>query len=296
MATTKEINEQIDRLANLDILVKTYEEIAATNIRKVRTSVVRNRDFIEEIDKIFQELKASHKHEVARIQARKNKHTTHPLDSLTEHNGKTVAVFLAANAALYGDVIDKTFALFSDYLSKNDCEAAIVGKLGMSMYQESGQTKPVSFFEFPDNGTDPDDLKKVVTFLLQYEKIMVFYGRFKSIVNQEAVVSDIYGEQVNREEETSQKEHVDEMHYLYEPSLEKILEFFEAEIFASIFEQTLNESQLAKNASRMQLLDNAIQNIGDSLKKEQYTKRILAHRAINTKQVNALSGISLWNK
>ncbi len=84
--------------------------------------------------------------------------------------------------------------------------------------------------------------------------------------------------------------------YLFEPSLEKILQFFEAEIFASIFEQTIHESQLAKNGSRMLLLDNASQNIKDSLKKTELHLRILKHRQTNTKQLNALTGMSMWGK
>ena len=45
--------------------------------------------------------------------------------------------------------------------------------------------------------------------------------------------------------------------YIFEPSLETIVIFFETEIFSSLLEQVFHESRLAKLASRMVLLDRA---------------------------------------
>ena len=51
------------------------------------------------------------------------------------------------------------------------------------------------------------------------------------------------------------------------------MEFFEAEIFASLFEQTIFESQLAKFASRMTSLELRVENIRDILKKINLEKK-----------------------
>jgi F0F1-type ATP synthase gamma subunit len=83
-------------------------------------------------------------------------------------------------------------------------------------------------------------------------------------------------------------------HYLFEPSLEKIITFFEDEIFTGIIQQTVTESELARYASRITTLDIARENINNKLKAINLEKRVATHRLLNKKQSEALSGISLW--
>ena len=83
--------------------------------------------------------------------------------------------------------------------------------------------------------------------------------------------------------------------YFFEPSLEKIMAFFEAEIFSSIFEQTIFESQLAKFASRMTSLEIRVEKIKELLKQIDIEKQKVKHRIMNKKQLDVLSSISLWS-
>ena len=202
-----------------------------------------------------------------------------------------MCLLLSSNTGLFGEIINKTFTLFDTEIQKGNVDIAVVGKLGATMLQQTHPGISLTFFEYPDNGTDATELGKITSFLVQYEKVFVFHGQFETVVSQLPVIANLYGI-----EETIGQTSKKEVKYLFEPSLDKILQFFEAEIFASIFEQTVHESQLSKNASRMLLLDNASQNIKDSLKKTEMRLRVLKHREVNTKQLNALTGISLWNR
>lgn len=83
---------------------------------------------------------------------------------------------------------------------------------------------------------------------------------------------------------------------MFEPSLEKILEFFEKQIFASIFEQTMRESQLAKTASRLTTLDTASENIIKKLSIVTSEKNRTFHRQQNKKQLETFSSRRLWGK
>ena len=105
------------------------------------------------------------------------------------------------------------------------------------------------------------------------------------MVSQVPTVLDVYGQ-----EEKSLLENTSELNkYLFEPSLETILIFFEKEIFASIISQTIKESELAKYAARMVALDSSIQNVKEALKKVELQKRLIAHREANKKQLEAIS-------
>ena len=77
---------------------------------------------------------------------------------------------------------------------------------------------------------------------------------------------------------------------------DKIMKFFEAQIFASLFEQTVFESQLAKFASRMTSLELRVENIKDVLKDVALEKEKVRHRIINKKQLETFSSMALWSQ
>lgn len=290
MINRKEVLSEIERLGSISTMVQAYEEIAAMRMRKIRDSVLQTRDFLTGITEVFREVQASYKKEVERLMHKKRIKDPSKM-SFIQRNGKTITIFISANTGLYGDIVKKTFYMFLDEIKKEKTDIAIVGRLGKSLFDEAMPNKSVQFFESPDGFVDREAVKKVAEFLVQYEKIIVYYGQFENVVNQvptRAVISDT-------ELAASNTEKGEELRYLFEPSLERIMEFFESEIFASIFEQTMHESHLAKFASRMVTLDKALENIKQELKKVQFQKRVIHHRSVNKKQLDAISGMSLWS-
>ena len=77
--------------------------------------------------------------------------------------------------------------------------------------------------------------------------------------------------------------------YIFEPSVEKILMFFETQIFASLFDQAVRENQLAKFASRILSMDRASDNIRNRLKELNLQSMRISHYLVNKKQINSLS-------
>ena len=84
------------------------------------------------------------------------------------------------------------------------------------------------------------------------------------------------------------------VNYLFEPSVEDILEVFQSEILASVFGQTIYESQLAKFASRILHLDDSLQNVDQRLQTVHIDYRRLQHDLMSRKQLSRMSGVSLW--
>ena len=289
--TDKEVKQEINHLSNIKILVVAYEEIAASYMRRVRNNVVQKREFLDGIFLIFQQVKASYKAEIEKLLRKKKGKKTM---SIKKGNGKKVLVFISANTGLYGDIVKKTYDLFMEEVKKGQTDITIIGRLGTVLFQGETENHPFTYFDFPDNRVDSDLLRKIILHLIEYEEIIVFYGKFQTVVNQIPIRSNIAGDEVlaNKQEEASKTI----IKYIFEPSLENILKFFESEIFASIFEQTVYESQLAKFASRMITLDKANENIKETLKKAYFTEQKIKHRTLNAKQLNSLSSFSLWGK
>lgn len=289
MISKKGIIQEIDNLSGLKIMVETYEEIAASRIRKTRESVLKSRFFVEDLNLIFSEVKMSYKKEIDML-LKRNRIKDPNKATFYLRNGKTLFLLVSANTGLYGDLVKNTYDMFLEEIKKENAEVAIIGKQGLNLFLNEKINKKYTYFDFPDGGIDDEQLKKIVTFLLQYQRIVVFFSKFQSIITQKAEMADISGN-IEEQETTGVP-----VKYFFEPSIEKILAFFEQEIFASIFEQTMKESQLAKFAARIVTLDSSTENIKKRLDQMLYEKNKLIHSEENKKQLQTFSSMRLWSR
>ncbi len=287
MLTERQLTIEKEKLSELRILVETYETIAASSMRKIRSSVLTNRAFHEGLNRLFLEIKLAHHEKRIRLLRGKNLGATISFSAIPR-NGKTVYVLLSANTGLYGDIIARTFDLFSRKPKDSMTEIVIIGKIGKSLFESRFPGVHYTYFDFPDTHILQEDLKKITNHLSQYETVIAFHGSFKSFPAQIPVSTNVSGEVLPPA--TGEKPG----RYLFEPTLERVTFFFETEIFASLLEQVFYESRLAKLASRLTLLDRASLHISEASEKTSQTLQLFVHRSFNRRQINALSGISLW--
>lgn len=288
MENQRSIENEILGLESLQRLVETYQEIAAGRMRKVKDSVLKNREFLDGLNEIFQQVKYSHKKELERLLKKRKIKDLSEL-SLHKHNDKTVSVLLSANTMLYGDILRRTFKKFVTDVSMIDTDIVIVGKVGLQFYKASKMGKPYKFFDLSDSAMDAKNLKEIIDYVVQYERVSVYHCRFEDILTQVATQQYITGdiaEAVGMEEKA--------VPYIFEPTLEDVLVFFEVELLAAIFEQTVYESNLSKFTSRMISLDSAIDSIRNRLVEADFTRQRIKHRVMNKEQLASISGISLW--
>lgn len=283
----KKITEDLELMEGLS---RAYANIASTRMQSVRGTVLSSRDFLLALDEIFAEVRESFRAEVKKL----SKKRTGGAITFIPHNGKTASVFLSANTGLYGDVIQKTFNLFAEEFRTKGTEATVVGKLGLSLFLGAFPKTPYTYFDFPDYGTNKDNLSNIIKHLVQYDEIHIFFGKFRSLVNQEPNVYNISAQNPFEAAETTKKTGKKIDKYLFEPSLEEILVFFETEMFTSLFEQSISEGQLAKFASRMIAMDRAGENIKDELKKVRLERMRILHSEQNKKITNTFASIALW--
>lgn len=285
MITKQKIRAEIQDLNALRTLVRAYEEIASVRMKKTRDSVLWNRFFIENLNSIFEEVRASYIVEMKKLAKKRRKAGD---DSVTflSHNGKTVCVFLSANTGLYGGIIQATFDNFMKEVKERDVEVTIIGRHGLSLFLEVAGGHPYTYFDMTDQNVDQRQMGEIIKHLVKYEEIHVYYGEFVNAVTQKPSVLSVSAEVSLKEDEQGKK-----VTYIFEPTLEEILRFFETETFASLFSQTVSESQLAKFASRVLAMDKAEDNIKRSLKSAQFESLKIRHHAANRRQTNSLAGI-----
>lgn len=295
MPQRKIISENLEALNSLKDLAESYEEIAVIRMQKIKDSVLKTRDFLQDLSDVFVDLKSSHDREVRDLIA-KRKTGDKTILPLLQKNGKTLLVYLSSNGRLYGSVTQKTYKLFMQDLKKPENqsgEVLIIGSAGKDMYEASGAVKPFTYFEIPDVGVDLVHIKQLMQKFLQFEKVHVYYGKFDNVVNQTPIGTSITGENIFESEvvETINRED----RFIFEPVLEKIFYFFETQIIANLFSQTLLENQLARHASRVNAMEEALIHIEEESKKLVRAKNVIKHQLQNRKQLETIAGLSLWS-
>jgi len=288
MITKQLIKQDIDEFNNLENLMGVYEEIAAIRMKRVRGMVLKNRDFLEGITKIFQEVQISYKKQLGKLM--KQKKITDPAKiSVIPRNGKTAYLYISVNQGLYGSIVADTFGIVADAFEKQKADVFIIGSIGKALFENRFPTLPYTYFPMADDRIDHNQLKMLIQQLIPYDTVIGFYGVFQSVVSQKPTARAVSG--MVSASETEQK-----VPFFFEPDLEQVAIFFETEIFASLFEQILHESFLARYASRMISLTIATDTIEKKRKAADILYRNADHILINQKQLNLLSGLLRWRK
>lgn len=285
MTGQKQITKILEELKLLGEVSLAFSQISSSRMKKVRGLVLSSRDFQFSIHDIFEEVLASYAREVSKYKNLKKDAKGNHVTFLS-HNGKTVALFISANTGLYGDIVNRTFELFKNDIKGQDVEVAIIGKLGLSMFQEAFPGRPHTYFDLSDSDRDNGNLRKIIDHIVQYDRVQIYYGKYENVVRQVPSKYDISAE-VPIEGEVEKEV----TKYIFEPSLTDLLSFFETELFTSLFDHSVYESQLAKYASRMISMDSASQKIEQKIKETTLDSLRSLHASTNRKQQNALTSV-----
>jgi len=285
MSEATAVLKEIGTVKNFQNLVDIYGEIASIRMMKIRDSVLKNRDYVFSITQIFYDALGSFLKHASRSTLNQKIFKNNRITFLS-HNGKMVFVLISANTGFYGDVVKATFKKFLDDLNINDPEVTIIGRVGKKIFTETFPKKPYTFFELPDYGSDKDMLLAIINHLVQYDEVRVYYSAYDTVLNQKALMANLSaGTTLIKRAEKSKEE------FIFEPSVEEILMFFEKEVFGSFFDQTIKENQLSKLSGRILAMDRASQSIKNRLRLINFDYLKIKHREMNKKQLGLLQSI-----
>ncbi len=289
MFYSRNIVKEIAEITLLKDLTEVYGEIASIRMRRIRDYVLKNRDFLSSIESIFKDALDYYLKKISDM-VKGGKIKDRSKLTFLAHNGRTVAVLISANTGFYGNVVRDTFRKFIQDIEKENVEVTIIGRLGRTLFIEEKPKHPYTYFDLPDYGIDESKLNEAIRHLVQYEEIRVYYGKYYSVITQKPEMFIISAGHV-----VSDKVDKEVTEYIFEPSVENILMFFETQIFASLFDQAVRESQLAKFASRILSMDKANSNISNRLNSLNIEKLKIIHNSQNKKLINSLAPLVFRN-
>ena len=281
MAVLKDIKENLKVISNIETITLSYQEIASLRMNKIRQNVLNNREFIESLSQVYSRVKKSYL-----LSFRKQPKTKKSF--LKKRLRKKIVVFLSSNERFHGSLILDIWREVLDFLQKNKADLAVIGKMGKYLAEKSGRGSKMFYFEFNDDNPEKERVKEIIEFIKNYEEIIVFHGRFRTILSQEVAQSKISGEFILEEGK-------DVKSYLFEPSPETIFEFFETELISAFFNQAILEHQLSRYATKMIAMYQANQNAKKQKQELKRKQKRLELQLFNKKQIELFSGYPLWS-
>lgn len=283
MISSRQIIADKSYYSIMESLTQTYTEIASSRAQKIRRSVLLNRDFLNEIAEIYQQIKTNYREVLTKIQS---------TGEIKKKNGKVALVLVTTTSGFYGDLNSKIFDYFSTWVDRYPpgTELFVLGNKGKTLLEERYPGKPYRMLPFSDDTFDRNLFQNLITALVDYSEVLVFYGQFKSLANQEATMNSLTGTTIQTAAGGKK------LYYLFEPSIGSIVNFFETEIFTSIFLQTIYESLLAKYAARIDSLDKSSEKIKQKIKILIAATQNIRHQKLNRNQQEITAAQILWKK
>ena len=269
MPILKKIKENIRTISYIENIARIYQEIARIRMNEIREMVLKNREFIEELLKVYRIVRGFQ------------------LEKKRVEKKKRILVFLSSNERFYGSLILDIWKEVEKYLKEKGGDLAIVGRMGRYLAEKSDLKLNFFYFELDDEKPELERIKEIVEFLKGYHEILVFHGKFRTVLDQRVEVTNIGGKEIGKEKI--------EKSYLFEPSPEEVSRFFEEELLFSFFNQVLWDHQLSRYATRMVSMYRAQENAKKIKEKMEMKMEKLKREIYNKKQIEQFASYKLWS-
>lgn len=264
--TIREIDQLIEEVNSLKVLTQAFGEIASIKLRKIRSQVELNRIFFGEIAQIFKLV----------VSYGKTKGVT-----LTKPK-QTVTILLSSNERFYGGIDNEVIRYFIEKTTKYSTDRIVLGVTGREYLHSINYFHKFADLIFKVDLPNQSELAQLTQMIKDYKQVIVVYPQITTILIQKPQAADITQSSLNEVSEIFEKTFD---YVIFEPELEKIIDFFDRQISILLLQHIFFEAELARTASRIMAMDNAQveankfidaqKKIRLKLKRDQLNKQIL---------------------
>ena len=275
--TIREINETIEEGESLKTIALVFVELASVKIRKIRAEVEQNRLFFDEIAQVYRTVRQQAVSK--KVSVKKTK--------------PAVSILLTSNYGFYGNIDIEVVRLFLETTPKFPTDRVIIGRTGQAYLKAMRYFNPYEPLVFKNDLPNPNELKALNAAIRNYSQILVFYPELHTLLVQKPAVTDItqtYRQEFNQTSVPAGS------YVIFEPELEKILEFFNDQIISLLLEQTFFEAELARTGARIIAMDQAQTEAGRYLETQKQLKAHIQRMIQNTRLLENLNSMMAVRK
>lgn len=256
--TTQEIDKLIEEGNSLKQIAQAYSEIASLKIKRIRGQVERNRLFFAEISQVYGLVKALAKKRGLALDKGK----------------KRLCMIITSNYRFYGQINSSLINFFIPFANQIETDLIFLGKAAIDYFKSGHIGKNPRQIILESDQPNPGELSRLVSIIKQYNQVLIFHSRLKTLLLQQPVFTDITAQSDLYLPEKGQN-----IKFIFEPDLPKILAFFDSQILTLLLEGTFLESEVARTASRFISMDTAETQANKFIKEyrnlKAYTQRSL---------------------
>lgn len=285
MQTIKKLEELIEEETALKTLTQVYEEVALSKISEIRDQVLATRRFLTGVEEVYKDVKASY---IAHVLSDFPKKERERQLGIIKRNGKTVVVLISANESLLGAITLAVYKTFWNFCLQTKGDYVVLGEIGRYLLQFERPKVAFSYFEMDDYKIEEGNFLKMLRNVSSYERIIVVYPRFESVLRQAPAVEEISGGSMA----TLDFKKV----YFFEPSVSDVVSYFEGQIIGVLLRQKLLESMLAKYAARLTIMDRASLRVEKLILVYQRQRILAQKRKENRSLLDIFGGYNIWRK
>ena len=234
--TIHELDQLIEEAGSLKQIAQAYSEIANQKIKRIRGQLEVNRIFFKDMSKVYGLVKA----------LAENKKITVPKPK------KMLCLILTSNYRFYGQINSDLIDFFIKTTQSVETDRIMLGKAAIEYFKKANKFSNYHEILLKADIPDASELFSLVNIIKDYNQVLIFYSRLKSLLVQQPTYSDITSTSENISLDTKQI-----IHFIFEPELSKILAFFDSQILTLLLEETFLESEVSRTASRFISMDQA---------------------------------------
>lgn len=243
-----EIYQHYKDTATIEEVARVFENIASIEVRQIKDRVIASRDFFHALWSMYAQL---------RIDSDKSGGDTSPTTSIQ----KTAVVLISSDETLGGTIDER---LVDETLSATDPDKAdyfVIGRRGARLLRSQG-IEPTAIFPLPDI-TKPVNVIPIIARTKEYKNTVVYFEQFVSVEVQQIQVFELISGiaklsamEGNRDDSTL----IFSSDYIFEPSLDEVVDYLESMMRATALTELILESRLAQLASRFNAMNRASAN------------------------------------
>lgn len=272
-------------------LTRIYEEAVFKKMSQVRLMIEKIAKFLDNISNVYTQAKIDYYEE--NLDSKNN--IKSGTVSRFQGNGKTVLVFISSEKEVGSNLIINIYRKFAADLQKTGFDGVIIGATGKSLLvADKLKVGPnLAFFDLTDDNPAPNQIKQIVEVLTKYDKIVVYYGEFVSILNQTPKTATI-----EKLALASEKAYLPLKKFLYEPKLAEIVRFFHHNSVTAELEEKIYQAQLAQFGAKIKIIEigQVAQKISEVIENIDKARARLGRKLFNKKQMEVFYGYNVWAK
>lgn len=257
--TIKEVDKLIEEGYSFKQIAQAYSEIANQKIKLLRASLERNRQFFEELSKVYGLIKA--------LAIKKRLTYTKPKAS--------ISIIITSNYRFYGTVNTDLIEYYIATTKNLKTDRIIIGKSAVEYFKSNHVFKSYKELVLKTDQPNLAELDFLVKIIKDYNQVLIFFSKLKTVLVQIPTLTDIAAVA------KIPPELQENIRFIFEPELPKILIFFDNQILNLLLEETFLESEVSRTASRFISMDQAETEANKFIKEHEKIKAYLKRSIIN---------------